>query len=95
MRSGRAVADPQLAPAAVAMAAASIAGKQRPWRWVTSVIFVVWLTAPAVAAWLEGRWALASALSLGPVLFLCLFAFGIMFGRRARDALEANQRLMD
>ena len=95
MRSGRAVADPQLAPAAVAMAAASIAGKQRPWRWVTSVIFVVWLTAPAVAGWLEGRWVLASALSLGPVLFLGLFAFGIVFGRRARDAFEANRRLID
>jgi len=62
VRTGRAVGDPRLGPAAVAMAAAIIAGKQRPWRWVTSVIFVVWLTAPAVAAWVEGRWVLASAL---------------------------------
>ena len=77
------------------MAAAVIAGKQRPWRWVTSVILVVWLTAPAAAAWVEGRWALASALSLGPVFFLCLFAVGIVLGRRARDAFEANGRLID
>ena len=41
VRGGRAVRNPQLAPAAVTMATAIIAGKQRPWRWVTSVIFVV------------------------------------------------------
>lgn len=95
VRGGRAVGNPQLAPAAVAMATAIIAGKQRPWRWVTSVIFVVWLTAPAVAAGVEGRWVLASALSLGPVLFLGLLAFGTVLGRRARDALEVNRRLTD
>ncbi|MGI8809712.1 MAG: hypothetical protein ACR2KK_18100 [Acidimicrobiales bacterium] len=95
VRSGRAVADPQLAPAAVAMSAAIIAGKQRPWRWVTSVIFIAWLSAPAVAASVEGRWLLATALWLGPVLFLGLIAFRIVLGRRARDAFEANGQLVD
>ena len=95
VRGGHAVNNPQLAPAAIAMATAVTAGKQRPWRWVTSVIFVAWLTAPAVAAWVEGRWVLASALSLGPVLFLSLLAFGTLLGRRARDALEVNRRFTD
>ena len=95
VRGGRRVMDPQLAPAAVAMATAIIAAKQRPWRWVTSAIFVVWLTAPATAAWVEGRWVLASTLSLGPVLLLCLHAFGTVLGRRASGALEVNRRLTD
>lgn len=95
VRTGRAVTDPRLAPAAVAMATAVIAGRQRPWRWVTSVIFVVWLTVPAAAAWIDHRWGLATGLTLGPVLFLCLFAVGIILGRRARDAFEANRRLSD
>ena len=43
----------------------------------------------------EGRWVLASTLSLGPVLFLCLLAFGTVLGRRAKDALEFNRRLTD
>lgn len=74
MRKGRDVDDPRLASAAVALAAAIIAGRQRPWRWVTSVVFVVWLTVPAVVAWVEHRWGLAVALSAGPVAFLALFA---------------------
>jgi hypothetical protein len=93
VRRGRAVDDPRLASAAVALATAVIAGRQRPWRWVTSVVFVVWLTVPAIAAWVDHRWGLAAALSLGPLCFLALFAVGIGLGRRATDAVEANRRL--
>lgn len=93
VRQGRAVNDPRLASAAVALATTVIAGRQRPWRWVTSVVFVIWLTVPAIAAWVDHRWGLAAALSVGPVSFLSLFAIGIGLGHRARDASEANGRL--
>jgi hypothetical protein len=93
VRRGRAVDDPRLATAAIAMATAIIAGRQRPWRWVTSVVFVIWLTVPAVAAWADRRWGLAAALSLGPLFFLAMLAIGIGLGRHATAAVEANQRL--
>jgi hypothetical protein len=95
VRTGAAVNDPRLAPAAVAMAAHVIAGRQRPLRWVTTVIFVVWLTIPAVAAWVDRRWGLAASLTIGPVFFLSMFAVGFGLGRTATDAYEANRRLND
>jgi len=95
VRTGRAVTDPRLAPAAVAMATAVIAGRQRPLRWVTTVMVVVWLTIPAVAAWVDHRWGLAVSLTFGPVFFLSLFAVGFGLGRKATDACDANRLLND
>lgn len=93
VRQGRSVNDARLASAAVALATTVIKGRQRPWRWVTSVLFVIWLTVPAIAAWVDRRWGLAAALSVGPVLFMSLFAVGIGLGHRAKEAFEANRRL--
>jgi hypothetical protein len=95
VRSGRAVADARLAPAAVAMATAVVTGRHRPWRWVTSVVFLTWLTIPAVAAWVQGRWVLAASLTLGPAFFLSMFVVGFQLGRTATDACEANRRVND
>lgn len=94
VRQGRPVNDQRLAPAAVALATEVIAGKQRSWRWVTSAVFLIWLTVPAIAAWVDRRWVLAAALSVGPMAFLTLLAVGIGLGRRARDAFEANRQLI-
>lgn len=55
VRQGRPVNDQRLAPAAVALATEVIAAKQRSWRWVTSAVFLIWLTVPAIAV---GYWPL-------------------------------------
>jgi hypothetical protein len=95
VRRGRAVDDARLAPAAVAMAEAVMAGKLRPWRWVTPTIFFVWISVPVVAAAVRGRWGQAAVLSLGPVLIASMYALGAGMGRRAERALASNRRLRD
>ncbi len=94
MRGGRAVMNPQLA--------------QRPSPWplpssreAANLVVADQRDLPRLVdgassrSWAEERWVLASALSIDPVLFVCLLAPGTVLGRRARDAHEVKRTLTE
>jgi hypothetical protein len=95
VRGGRAVVDPQLAPAAVAFASSVLAsGGLRPLGWVNRLLGLAWFSVPAVVAGVRHRWALAAILALWPLLIVAGMTFSFKRRAGASEALELNRRLV-
>lgn len=95
VRRGRAVNDPRLAPAAVAMAEMIMTQPpRRPLRVVNNVLGLAWVTTPAVFAVVHGRWGWALFLWSVPLMIVSGLVFIHRTRPRAEDAFTLNQEII-